>query len=139
MTSSQPVLTPQALIFTPDNKHCFAYSGELASTTSAQTALEFGTNSEYIIFEAFFTGPIQFGDPNTGREANWQISLNDQVIALIRTDTSESDVKNQGYLKFVVPPFAILKIEVDTNDAAAYQNCVLLTGQAFGMTDTGYQ
>jgi hypothetical protein len=139
MTSSQPVLTPQALIFTPDNKHCFAYSGEIPSTTSAQTALEFSTNSEYIIFEAFFTGPIKFSDANTGRESNWQISLNDQVIALIRTDTSEADIKTQGYLKFIVPPFAILKIEIDSNDNAAYENCVLLTGQTFGMTNTGFQ
>ena len=140
MTSSQPVTTPNALNFTPDNKHCYAYSGELNTTSSAQTALEFSTNSEYIVFDAYFTGPIKFSDPNTGREANWQVSLNDQVIGLVRCDSSESDVKNAGYLRFIVPPFSTVKIEVDGNDGAAdYKNCALLTGSAFGMNDVGYQ
>ncbi len=118
------------LQFTPDNKHAYAYSGEIDSSQTATTALEFSNNSEYIIFEAFFNGPIKFSDPNTGREANWQISLNDQVIALIRCDSSESDINNTGYFKFIIPPFSTVKIEVDSNDDATdYKNCVLLTGK----------
>lgn len=122
-----------SLQFSPDNKYCLAYSGTLPTTTSSQTALEVTTNSEYVIFEAFFTGPIDFSDPTAGREANWQLSLNDDIIAHIRTDTSEGDIKNQGHLIFMAPPFTTIKIEVDGNDSASgFSNCVLLTGKVYG-------
>ena len=112
--------------------HAYAYSGEFPTTTSAQTCLLFTTPKQYILFEAYFTGPTQFSDPNTGREANWQISLNGLVVATAHTDTSEGDIIQQPQLKFLVPPLTTVKIEVDGNDGASgYKNCVVLTGRVY--------
>ena len=112
--------------------HCFAYSGEFPTTTSAQTTLDFQTGNKYIIFDAYFTGPTQFSDPNTGREANWQVSLNGIVVATVHTDTSEGDVLTQPQLRFLAPPYTTVKIEVDGNDGASgYKNCVMLTGKLY--------
>ena len=113
-------------------EHCYAYSGEIGSSTSAITALEFTTGKGYTIFKSYFTGPLKFSDPNTGREANWQVSLNGIVVANIHTDTTEADITAQGELKFLVPPLTKVKIEVDANDTdAEYTNCVVLTGRIY--------
>ena len=113
-------------------EHCYAYSGEIGSNPSAITALEFTTGKGYTIFEAYFTGPLKFSDPNTGREANWQVSLNGIVVANIHTDTTEADITAQGELKFLVPPLTQVKIEVDANDTEAnYTSCVVLTGRIY--------
>ena len=114
-------------------EHAYAFSGEFNTTTSSQTVLEFTTGSGYIIFKAYFTGPTQFSDPTTGREANWQISLNDLVVATAHTDTSEADIILQAQLTFLVPPLTAVKIEVDGNDSAAnMKNCCVLTGRVYG-------
>lgn len=112
--------------------HCYAFSGEYGSSTTSQATLEFATGKEYIIFKAYFTGPLKYSDPNTGREANWQVSLNGIVIANIHTDTTEADITAQGELEFLVPPFTNVLIEVDANDTdAEYTNCVVLTGTLY--------
>jgi len=49
LTSSQPITTPNAINFTPDNKHAYAYSGIVGVTNIEVALLEFETNSEYII------------------------------------------------------------------------------------------
>jgi len=114
--------------------HAFAFSGEFNTTTSSQIALQFQTQSGYILFNAYFTGPTQFSDPNTGREANWQVSFNDIVIATAHADTSEGDILQQPQLKFLAPPFTNIKIEVVGNDSAALmKNCALLTGRVYGL------
>jgi len=115
-----------------ETQHAYAFSGEFNTTSSSQIVLEFDTGSGFIIFEAYFTGPTQFSDPNTGREANWQISLNNTVIATAHTDTSEGDIIQQPQLKFLAPPFTLIKIEVDGNDSAALmKNCCVLIGRVY--------
>lgn len=115
-------------------EHAYAYN-TVESTQDAQTVLEFITGSGYIVFDAFFTGPTYFPDPNTGRETNWQISLNGTVIATAHTDTSEAYIVQQAQLKFIAPPFTAVKIECDANDAPAnpYINAAVLTGRVYGV------
>jgi len=113
-------------------EHVYAYN-TVDSNQIAQTVLEFTTGAGYILFEAYFTGPTKFEDPNTGREANWQISLNGTVIATAHTDTSESEIVQQGQLKFIAPPFTTVKIETDANDdTPVYLNSAVLTGRVYG-------
>jgi len=129
--ASQTITGP-GIQYTQDNLHCFAYSGEYSTTTSSQIVIQFTTPSAYLLIDVYFTGPTQFSDPNSGREANWQVSFNDIVIATAHTDTSEGDIVQQPQLKLLVPPFTDVKIEVDGNDSAALmKNCALLTGRVY--------
>ena len=113
-------------------EHAYAYN-IVGSDTDPQTVLEFTTGSGYILCKAYFTGPTKFSDPNEGREANWQLSFNDIIIAHVHTDTSEGDITESGALKFLIPPFTAVKLEIDVNDvSASYQNAVLLTGRVYG-------
>lgn len=113
-------------------EHAYAYN-IVGSDSDPQTVLEFTTGSGYIVCKAYFTGPTKFSDPNSGREANWQLSLNDIIVGHVHNDTSEGDITQQGVLKFLIPPFTDVKIEVDVNDVtASYLNGVILTGRVYG-------
>jgi len=126
-----PVTGPK-IIYTSDGLRCYAYSGEFGTSGTSQTTISDTTKDAYILFKAYFTGPVKYSDPNTGREANWQVSLNGIVIGHVHTDTTEADITQQGELEFLVPPLTTLLIEVDGNDTASdYTNCVILTGRVF--------
>ena len=49
---SGQTVTGLGLQFTDDNKHAYAYSGDVVVSASNTTMLEFSTNSEYL--EAMF-------------------------------------------------------------------------------------
>ena len=113
--------------------HAYAYSGTVPLTSSSQTMLEFNTGKKYIVFDTYFTGPTDFTDPNSGREANFQISINGIIIAFAHTDTSEGYILESARLRFLVPPLSLVKIEMDGNDASsAYLSSVMMTGVCYG-------
>jgi len=142
MTSSQPVVTPNALNFTPDNKRCYAYSGAVVIDNDPDVAmLQFKTNSEYIVAQ------ISFGTRDTNLSPNvhigYEINFNSKVVF---TTFSLSD--GDGTLIFdgasfpqtiLIPPFTEVQIDAFTSDANNNNVFMMLTGEAFGMTDTGFQ
>jgi hypothetical protein len=87
MTSSQPVVTPNAINFTPDNKHAYAYSGNKAIINAEQTMIEGQTNSEYIrakISISNFSG--------SGDDIRYYVYFNDvQVYGGYYNSTSNND------------------------------------------------
>ncbi len=143
MTSSQPVATPNALHFTPDNKHCYAYSGEVQVTNSAgqRTMLEFITNSEYIV------GRFSFGNADAdfsgAKDIGYQINFNDVLIfAQVSASDSDGTMIYDGacFLQdIIIPPFTTVKITGFTTDTDNIGSFAMFSGKAFGMTDTGYQ
>ena len=133
MTSSQPVTTPNALNFTPDNNNGYAYSGTVSATNVETTLLEFETNSEYL------TGEFNFNkNTGDGDDINYQVYLNDQVIQGWMHDYSARGFRN--LVKIIIPPFSKVKTTA-TNDTSSTGRAILcsFTSKAFGMTTTGYQ
>jgi hypothetical protein len=136
MTSSQPVVTPNALIFTPDNKHCYTFSGQVINGDGeTDTLLLFDTNSEYIVA----TFEIGFGGQRFNDDMLIQISFNDiVVVANIYNNTYEIGYDKRADL--IIPPFTNVKAEVvkksGTGDVPVF---IWMHGKAYGMTDTGYQ
>ena len=113
MTSSQPVVTPNALNFTPDNKHAYIYSGKVVVTNSLKTLLEFSTNSEYLVT----TVSMNF-DTSLGGSNNYDFSMR----------------------KIIIPPFTDVLITAINLNADANHDCYAsVTGSAYGMTETGFQ
>ncbi len=76
MTSSQPVVTPNALNFTPDNKHCYAYSGDIPASTSPTQVLEFNTNTEYVMANIIWNGHVDNGNIGVGVVGTIEIKFN---------------------------------------------------------------
>ena len=134
MTSSQPVVTPNAINFTPDNKRAYAYSGLTSVTDSNSILLEFQTNSEYIIAK---WQPSYFSSGGTDAY-RFTLVFNDIVIQ----NLTESNDKDGPYdlQQCIIPPFTKVKITcANVSDSSSNDVGVALIGQVFGMTDTGYQ
>ena len=133
MTSSQPVTTPQALNFTPDNKHCYAYSGVI-NESGETTYLDFTTNSEYI------KSKIQaVTDQANGDDFNIKFYINDVVVGVAHAFFySNSTYVVDPEWELIIPPFSRVKITIQ-NINSADEWAVMLTGEVFGMTEVGYQ
>jgi len=133
MTSSQPITTPNALVFTPDNKRAYAYSGTVSATDSETTLLEFETNSEYLDGEFNFNKNTGDGD-----DINYQLYINDKVIQGWMHDYSARGFRN--LIKIIIPSFSKVKTTA-TNDTSSTGRAILcsFTSNAYGMTETDYQ
>jgi len=135
MTSSQPIATPQALNFTPDNKHCYAYSGTQAITDTESTMIEFQTNSEYII------GTIQFNMlQDTADDIFYKVKINDQTINGYLTLGAQQGTDANNPLPVIIPPFSSVVLTADNVSSSTGRSCICsFVGQAIGMTQTDYQ
>jgi len=136
MTSSQPVTTPNAIVFTPDNKHAYAYSGALTITSgSYATGLEFSTNSEYILAKFQIVS-----DDTTGSDLYYKINVNG-VDLLIKFNKNPNATDPVGFspIEFVIPPFSDVIISAQRGSGSDYTVFMLLSGEAVGMVDVGYQ
>ena len=138
MTSSQPIVTPQALNFTPDNKRAYAFSGSVDVDNNETTLLEFNTNSEYIVAN------IQFNSMNElAQECGYRLYLNNQVVTNFLAGNNAPDYSAKPYnmITIIIPPFTAFKAtaqNLDDSVSLVKQTCTL-AGDAIGMTDTGYQ
>lgn len=138
MTSSQPIVTRNAINFTPDNKRCYAFSGSISANDNETTLLEFQTNSEYIVAK------IQFNSMNElAQECGYRIYLNDQVVTNFLAGNNAPDYSAKPYntTTIVIPPFTAFKAtaqNLDDSVALTKQTCTL-AGDVVGMVEVGYQ
>jgi len=140
MTSSQPVITPQALNFTPDNKHCYAYNTAPASET-ASNILEFITTSYTVVGEIQLNANVKASDPAAGAIATLAVSFNDTIIFVLKATSSDALTPASAKSSIIIPPFTKVIASIDTNsNTATYIGSVVLTGKVYGMPETdGYQ
>ena len=101
----------EALQFTNNNKHAYAYSGEIEAKTASQTALSFFTNSEYLIGEFTFNGFIQVSNVSI-RQGAITIKLNDVIVANQMTGDANEDMIAYVKQKIIIPPFSRVVCDV---------------------------
>ena len=94
------------LQFTPDNKRAYAYSGELSTSGTGVTFLNFDTNSEYL--EAI----IQTGNTQNDSDViEWSYVLNNVEVVIYNSEgrgSSDRDHLEPFYL--IIPPFTNVKV-----------------------------
>jgi len=99
------------LQFTPDNKHAYAYSGEVAVTgaSSANTkVIEFETQSYYLISEF-----QPFATERGGAQLYFEIKFNDIIVVKTEFDSSGSiNPMLDSPIKLIIPPFTNVKVLV---------------------------
>jgi len=136
MTSSQPITTPNALNFTPDNKHAYAYSGINANIDDNEiTMLEFNTNSEYMVGTAQFN-MVQ----DTADDMFYRIRINDIVVMGYLTIGASQGTDANNTIPLVIPPFSNVKFTAkNTSTSGTRANAVSFSGKVYGMTETGFQ
>ena len=136
MTSSQPIVTRNAINFTPDNKHAYAFSGLIDIQNTSATYLLFDTNSEYILghFQCYTAN-------NTAEKITWDVYLNDVLIIRFHQEGRGSAYRGQGMDNdIIIPPFTQVKVTgLNTGSSTAVDGLVTFSGKATGMTETGFQ
>ena len=124
--SSANTTIGNALQFTNDNKHAYAYSGTMAVSAGSETALLFTTSSEYIIARI----EISFDTTSlgTGEDIGYQIKLNDiEVVDYNQVLSTIPD--NRPYSTIIIPPFAKFEGLLSTSDGSAINMGMTLTGK----------
>ena len=136
MSSSQPVTTPNALNFTPDNKRAYAYSGVKGINNSVAELIGFSTNSET------FDARIQFFVNNISNDdVEYIIKFNDvQVLAFLQPQTYQSSSGGYVPIHMIIPPFTDVSITLQNKtDSSTLDHSCSITGNVYGMVDVGYQ
>jgi len=109
---------------------CYAYSGAHNGTASYVSYLLFTTGKEPILAKVNFNGAPSPDDPSTGGESICRISLDEQVVAYMKTSTNSPDATGSVQKSIlVIPPFTKVEIDVRTLANAAFQGTVLFTGK----------
>jgi len=133
MTGASPIITQNAINFTPDNLRCYAYSGLTPITDSETTMLEFQTNSEYII------GILQINYIAVSSvDVNYKIYINDQMIQGYLGYETAGGTEPDSIINILIPPFSTFKV-TGTAASGSLNHVATFTGRAYGMTETGYQ
>ena len=135
MTSSQPVITQNAINFTPDNKHCYAYSGEVSVANVELFLLNFDTNSEYIL------GKVQLGSKaGENEDYEFKIYFNDVIVFSCLFGNQGQHNIGAWPIRIVIPPFTAVKVSLDNiADTDSRVWTIHMTGEAVGMIKTDYQ
>ena len=118
-----------SLQFTPDNKYCWAYSGDIAVTNLETTALNFGTNSEYI--RARFQLSSDSGSSDNIRSI---IYFNDiQVYSAKYQEDNLKPWSDTLDLHLIIPPFTNVKFTLaNASSVTAREHFVQMVGKVHG-------
>tara|TARA_Y100000401_G_scaffold86133_1_gene71443 strand:- start:51 stop:470 length:420 start_codon:yes stop_codon:yes gene_type:complete len=131
VSSSNPVGTSSTLNYI--GNHVYGYSGTFPATTSAQTMMEFDTfDNTYIVGEFVLCGSLQFATGSNGRISTFQLSINGEVVAVVKNDPQAGDYTGDTKLPILLEPGSKIKLEVISNDASADDvSTVLFTGRTY--------
>jgi hypothetical protein len=127
---SGDTVTGTALQFTNDNKMCYAFSGAIEALDADQTCLDFETTSVYITARLTMTAPIRFADLANGRIRVFQLSFNDKVVGMYKTESSQEDMPSEIEVTILIPPNTHVNLICRDNSAGStYHGTVNLTGK----------
>ena len=125
---SGETVTSNALQFTNDNKHAYAYSGLIDAGATEDTLLLFNTQSEYV--KAFFQ--FCYIDDQVTDDFQFKIYFNNTVVAGSYV-ASASDSLQKGWFKLIIPPFTIVKGTVKNKAGASNREIALTVTGKVGM------
>ena len=93
--------------------HAYAYSGAIGASSSAQTLLQFNTGNSYIVGK-FMCCPVTNFATVDGAETSFQLSVNGEIINIVKFDNNPSDTGgNYWIFEVLLPAFSEVKMEMD--------------------------
>jgi hypothetical protein len=121
---SGDTVTGEALQFTNDNKHAYAYSGVIPVDNTEKALLNFSTNSEYINAIVQFNGGASGGGDNY----NYRIKFNNVIIQEYVSNSNADDLYEE--LKIIIPPFTHVQCTAqNASDTSNNDQIVSLIGK----------
>ena len=124
--ASQTIAGPE-LQFTQDNKHCYAYSGEVSVANTELNLLSFDTNSEYI------RAKVQLGSKaQENEDYEFKIYFNDIVVFSATFGNQGQYYLGAWPIPIIIPSFTNVKISLDNiADTDSRVWTVHLTGRVY--------
>jgi len=116
-------VTGNALQFTNDNKHCYAFSGTFEASTTTQTMLDFTTNSEYLTGQLFMSGGVSYAAANLGdgQHTGYRIKFDDIIVSLVKLSSITEAMPTTATEPFLIPPHTRVTIEILSSGDSATQ------------------
>jgi len=90
----------------------YAFSGESQINTSDVTALDFTTGGKTIVGTFTFCGSIKMADVGNGTVNAFQVSLNGQVVSILKVATNTDDQPSMQTYDTVIPPYTNVNVVV---------------------------
>jgi len=113
--------------------HAYAYSGQFAASTAAQTVLDFTSGNYYFLGEFHLYGAIDSTNPNLSRSAtSGLLSLNGTNIITLAGGNSALDAPLDVFCQIIIPAYTEVKVvlEADANQAAQFMS-VSMVGRIY--------
>jgi len=112
----------------------YGFSGTHGNTTAGETLFDFTSGSGLIVGEFTLNGAVRFAYANNGAITAWQLSFNDQVVILCKTESVDGDTPMQAFQKVIIPPFTRVVLQADSEeDNAAELLTATFTGRVYGV------
>ena len=121
---SSDIVKGNALQFTNDNKHCYAYSGVVGVDNNETTMLLFNTNSEYVKVLA-----QPFNSTNSNDDLTVKIYFNDIIVY---EEVMWNISFNRISPRLIIPPFTTVKVTFQNTQTSTTRNaCFVFSGEAY--------
>ena len=113
-------------------EHCYAYN-LLQQTTSADPHLDFTSGSGYIVADLVLCAAVKMTQGGDGGIVVWELKLNDQGVAMYKTDSVEEDMPSNFMAKILVPPFTRFVLNGASNySTGGFFTSAQLIGRVYG-------
>jgi hypothetical protein len=112
--------------------HAYAYSGQIQTSDSPKTHLEFFTGPSYLIGTLDCLGAVKADDIGSGTIAVFLLTLNDEEISTIKVDSEVEDQPSNSTIRIFIPPYTKVKITVDSlSSTAGFKTSCNITGRVY--------
>ena len=113
-------------------EHAYAFSGGFSASTSSQTMLDFSTGTSYIVGTITCNGGTEIGTPGNGNVSSWNLTFDDQSVAVLLTETETEDMPATNQIKILIPPFTRVELKMlSSADDANSLHTALITGRVY--------
>ena len=134
VAGSNPAGTGSSLNYI--GNHAYANSGSFLDTQSQQTMLKFTIGNEYIRGKFTFFGSTDVdqaaADISAGNINNFQVLYDDQVVAVVKTETGQEDMPTMLEYTTIIPSHTKVEIKVVAATAAAdFNTFVTFEGRVY--------
>jgi len=113
----------------------FAYAYNQSEMTNSEfTVLEFQTGNYLFVGLVEFIGPINFltGNIDSGATGGISIALSGNVIAYLKSDTTQEDMAEASRYSIIIPPFTTVKIQsLNASNNTDYIQSTSMTGRIY--------
>jgi len=115
----------------------YAYSGALAATTSAVTALSFTTGNYLFVGEIQLNAGVDPAVPSNGTSSLCIITLNGTKVSVIMSSAAVSTPETFPSVtqQLIIPPYTEVIATIDSAANQAYDVTVTMTGRIYGKVD----